>query len=415
MLRRALTILIAFTALFAGGVGGKASGSLRAGSYLIRCRRGALSPLRLSGLCARHGLRPVFQYEHAWYGLAATLSRQQAVDLASDPEVLELIPDGEIQIRPDMPVSESDRRLAAGLSNRQESPTGIRRCGAAVSATASITGRGRDLGVDVAVIDTGILRNHPDLRVVGGFAANGNSWEDQNGHGTHVAGIIGARDNRIGVVGVAPGARLWAVKVLGRSGSGSWSNVIAGLDWVARHSSTIRIANLSLAGVADNAQPIREAVDNCVAKGIIVVAAAGNQANDSSLFIPAAFASVITVSALADSNGAAGESAGPFNVPHLGTELDEGVLSVSNYGPKIDLIAPGANIRSTWKNGKYAYLTGTSMAAPHVAGAAALFRFKHPQATVEEVRQALIGLGDAFAPPNDPDGIQEPALQCGAL
>lgn len=126
-------------------------------------------------------------------------------------------------------------------------PTGILRINGDFSSTLSGNGQGT-VDVDVAVIDTGIY-NHPDLNVIGGTnCSTGNSYKDGNGHGTHVTGTIGALDNDFGVVGVAPGARLWAVRVLNNAGSGTWSSVICGIDFVTAHADTIKVANMSLGG-----------------------------------------------------------------------------------------------------------------------------------------------------------------------
>ena len=204
--------------------------------------------------------------------------------------------------------------------------------------------------VKVAIIDTGIDRTHPDLinNLKGGFSAVGytTSYNDDNGHGTHVAGIVGAVDNTIGVIGVGPKIDLYAVKVLDRQGSGYLSDVIEGIDWAIANN--MQVINMSL-GTTANVPSFWEAIQRAESAGITQVAAAGN--NGGSVIYPAAYLEVIAVSA---------------------TDSYDNVPSWSSRGPEVDLSAPGVSIYSTYKGGKYKTLSGTSMASPHVAGAAAL-------------------------------------------
>jgi hypothetical protein len=305
----------------------------------------------------------------------------------------------------------------------QTIPTGIRRIGADLNATAAIDGINTpQVNVAIAIIDTGIDLDHPDLNVKGGvcYACGGGTIpDDANGHGSHVAGIAAALDNDIGVVGVAPGAPLYAVRVLDYRGSGSLSNVAKGVDWVTKNTSSlnIKVANLSLGGSGSddgncgksNNDPLHTAICNSVAAGVTYVVAAGNSAADAKATIPAAYREVITVSALADSDGLEGGIG-------LGTGYgaDDTFATFSNYGPAIDLIAPGVSIYSTYKLGGYSTLSGTSMAAPHVAGAAALYLENNPGALPEDVRQALIDQGQP-GPWSGPDAIAEPLVHVGAF
>lgn len=172
------------------------------------------------------------------------------------------------------------------------------------------------------------------------------SYNDDDGHGTHVAGIIGAANNTIGVVGVGPKIDLYAVKVLDRNGSGYLSDVIEGLDWAVQNK--IQVVNMSL-GTSSNVQSFYDAVKRVRAAGIVQVVAAGN--SGGSVIYPAAYSEVIAVSA---------------------TGNTDTIASWSSRGPEVDLAAPGVNIYSTYKGQTYQTLSGTSMAAPHVAGAAAL-------------------------------------------
>jgi subtilisin family serine protease len=202
----------------------------------------------------------------------------------------------------------------------------------------------------------------------------GNSWKDDNGHGTHVAGIAAAIDNGQGMVGVAPGARVWAVKVLDETGGGSFSDVICGLNWVVQASGTIDVVNLSLSGAGNDGScastALHQAICNVVDAGIPVVVAAGNQGTDASTRVPANFNEVITVSAMADSNGEPSPPPGPAT---CSGEADDTFLSYSNYGEDVDIAAPGDCIASLWKDGKVRRQSGTSSASPHVAGAVAHF------------------------------------------
>jgi subtilisin family serine protease len=204
--------------------------------------------------------------------------------------------------------------------------------------------------VKLGVIDTGIELAHPDLAagIKGGYNAidNSKSANDDNGHGTHVAGIVGALNNSIGVVGIGPAIDLYAIKVLDRRGSGYLSDVIEGLNWAV--SNGMQVVNMSL-GSSSNVQSFADAVAAAKAAGLTMVAAAGN--SGGAVSYPAAYPEVIAVSA---------------------TDSNDVLASFSSRGPEVDLAAPGVSIYSAYKGKTYKTLNGTSMAAPHVAGAAAL-------------------------------------------
>ncbi len=219
-------------------------------------------------------------------------------------------------------------------------------------------GTGTGAGSGTAwVIDTGINLSHPDLNVDAARSrnfSNGNSPEDGNGHGSHVAGIIGAKDNSIGVVGVSPGATLVAVRVLNNAGSGTNSDVIAGVNYVAANGHSGDVANMSLGGGVS--QALDQAVVNAAATGVSFTLAAGNESDSATNHSPARAngPNVYTVSAFAK-----GASA---------TDTDDPWASYSNFGSPVDYAEPGSAIPSTYKSGGYATLSGTSMAAPHLAG-----------------------------------------------
>lgn len=333
--------------------------------YIVVLRSG-VDPAAVAGEHAqRHGADVGFVYQSALRGYAARLPAGKVVALRQDPRVAF--------------VSEDRPVRALG----QTVPTGVQRILASVSSTAAGDGRG-SVNVAVAVLDTGIDGRHPDLYVAGGVnCLGGRRYDDDNGHGTHVAGIIAARDNNRGVVGVAPGTPLYAVQVLDATGSGSWSSVICGIDWVTRNAASlgIKVANLSLGGAgADdgrcgelNADALHRAICASVAAGVTYVAAAGNDGKDFREVVPAAYNEVLTVTAIADFDGLPGGKAAGGCQP----DVDDTAADFSNFAASSEdaahtIAAPGTCILSTFIKGTYAVLSGTSMAAPHVAGAAAL-------------------------------------------
>ncbi|KKB75693.1 S8 family serine peptidase [Bacillus sp. FSL M8-0052] len=235
--------------------------------------------------------------------------------------------------------------------------------------------------VKVGVIDTGIAASHSDLNVVGGASfVSGESYNtDGNGHGTHVAGTVAALDNSIGVLGVAPNVSLYAIKVLNSSGSGTYSAIVSGIEWATANN--LDVINMSLGGTSGSTA-LKQAVDKAYASGVVVVAAAGNSGtsgSSSTIGYPAKYDSVIAVGAVNSSNQRA---------------------SFSSVGPELDVVAPGVSIYSTYPSNTYATLNGTSMASPHVAGAAALILSKYPTLSASQVRDRLsstaTNLGDSF-------------------
>jgi subtilisin family serine protease len=302
-----------------------------------------------------------------------------------------------------------------GGGTGQVVPTGISRIDGGLSSTVAGNGAGT-VDVDVAVIDTG-SGPHPDLDVVGGVnCSSGSSYADGNGHGTHVAGTIGAKDDNAGVVGVAPGARIWSVRVLNNAGSGSWSSVICGIDWVTANAGVIEVANMSLGGTGTdtgcNDGGMHRAICNAVAAGVTFAVAAGNETDDAKNHVPAAYDEVITVSALADFDGVPGG----LGAATCRSDVDDTFADFSNYGADVDLIAPGVCIRSTWKGGGYNTISGTSMATPHVTGAAALYKARNPGATPAQVKTALQAAGNlGWDNGDDHDSVKEKLLNVDAL
>jgi subtilisin len=341
-----------------------------------------------------YGARVSHVYEHAINGFAARVPDARLERLKADPRVLFI---------------EEDRIYTI---QAQSIPTGILRIDGELSSTAAGNGS-ESVNVDVAVIDTGIQTNHPDLNVVGGKnCSTGKSYADGHGHGTHVAGTIGAKDDNNGVVGVAPGARLWAVRVLNNQGSGTTSSIICGVDWVTSMAGTIEVANMSLGGSGSDSNcggndAYHNAICGSVVASVTYVVAAGNSKADSNNFRPATYDEVITVSALADFDG----ESGGLGAATCRSDIDDTFADFSNYGSDVDLIAPGVCILSTWKGSGYNTISGTSMASPHVAGAAALYKANNPGATPAQVKTALQNAGTTnWNDYDDPDDVKEKLL-----
>jgi subtilisin len=317
-----------------------------------------------------------------------------------------------IQSDPRVDFVEQDQKMTIF---QQALPAGVDRVDGDRSSAISGNGIGA-VDADIAIIDSGIDLTHPDLNVYRdvSFVYGANSGNDDNGHGTHVAGIAAAKDNLQGVVGIAPGARLWAVKVMDSTGSGLTSTIIAGIDYVTQHANEIDVANLSF-GCKCHSNALDLAIHNSVAAGITYVVSAGNSASDASAFSPSNHPDVISVSAIADSDGKCGGLG-----PSTKYGNDDTFASFSNYGSTVDMAAPGVNIYSTYKGGTYATLSGTSMASPHVTGAAALYKSSHLGVSPSEVKQALMGMGSSPSTvcdgnghgyfSGDPDNIHEPLL-----
>ncbi|HEU5120309.1 MAG TPA: S8 family serine peptidase [Candidatus Nitrosocosmicus sp.] len=297
----------------------------------------------------------------------------------------------------------------------QTLPKGVNRVDGDLSFTKSGNGEGT-INADIAILDTGIDTSHSDLNVYHQktFVSGTSTANDDGGHGSHVAGIAAAKDNSIGVVGIAPGAKLWAIKVLDKNGSGALSTVIKGIDYIRGYSSQIEVANLSL-GCECKSTAFDTAINNAVNAGITFVVAAGNSGKDASAFSPANNPNVIAVSAMGDSDGKCGGTGGS-----TGYGQDDSLASFSNYGQVVDMAAPGTKIYSTYKGNSYATMSGTSMASPHVAGAAALYKSQHPGASPSEVRNVLSDNGvtpSATCDGNgrgyftgDKDSVREPLL-----
>ncbi|HYI16735.1 MAG TPA: S8 family serine peptidase, partial [Thermomicrobiales bacterium] len=342
------------------------------------------------------------RYSQIINGFAAKLPAEFVEILKADPRVMAVMPDFEVQ------------------AYAQTIPSGIKRINATQNVTAGIDGVDQRVDVDVAVLDTGVS-NHSDLNVVGGKDCTGaGSWSDAHGHGTHVAGTIGALDNGNGVVGVAPGARIWSVRVLNAQGSGYGSWILCGVDWVTANAGTIEVANMSLGGKTSyvddgncgrsNGDVMHQAICESVQAGVTYVVAAGNDSANAAGYFPASYDEVVTVSALVDTDGKEGGLGGSTSVGR-----DDALASFSNFGADVDVIAPGVSIYSTSRTGGYATMSGTSMASPHVAGAAALQKAANPSASPADVRSALIASGSNATWTDDRDSTKEPLIDASKL
>ena len=405
------------------------------GQYIVELHPGASA----DALLRAHGIAAIERWQII-NGFVAHLPDAARARLSVDPTVRSVRPDLVVRASIKFGVSASAKPggggggtaaptcpdTSAATDPPQVTPMGVQRIGAA-------SGGSTGAGIKVAVIDTGIDDCHPDLNVVGGknFIARRGTPRDDNGHGTHVAGIIGGRNNGFGVVGVAPDVSLYSLKVLGADGSGALSSVVSALDFAVRNG--IRVANLSLGavdawcvlfGLCGGGSEC-SAITNATARGVTVVVAAGNSAAEAVFYTPANCQDSVTVTAFVDSDGAAGGAGFAYLIGDQLENDDTFAQSFSNFSvfgwdmdgsgavdsiadhPVVDLTAPGVNIKSTTPTypvslsgapynltPNYGYLTGTSMATPHVAGAAARYLQENPGATADQVRRALVSAGE---------------------
>ncbi|MEV5545454.1 S8 family serine peptidase [Streptomyces sp. NPDC052309] len=326
------------------------------GSYIVTLRADEAKAGTAEGraVAARHGADIERTYTKALNGYEVEASETEAKRLAADPAVASVVQNRTFHISTTQPSPPS-----WGLDRIDQKNLPLN------SSYTYPDSAGE--GVTAYVIDTGVRITHSDFggRASYGYDAidNDNTAQDGHGHGTHVAGTVAGTAH-----GVAKKAKIVGVRVLNNSGSGTTAQVVAGIDWVARNAVKPAVANMSLGGGADSA--LDTAVRNAIASGVTFAVAAGNESTNASTKSPARVTEAITVGATTSSDARA---------------------SYSNYGSVLDLFAPGSSITSAWNTGDSATntISGTSMASPHVAGAAALYLADNPTATPAQVSSAL--------------------------
>ena len=322
------------------------------GRYIVVLEDSVGDPGQTAGEISRRNNAEVgFVYRKALKGFSAVIPNSRVAEVRADDRV---------------DYVEQDRTMKTVA---QTLPWGIDRINADTSSTVAGNGSGAVSNVNAYVIDTGIDATHPDLNVVGHVNFTGGKNKDCNGHGTHVAGTVAARDNTADVVGAAPGAPLTGVKVLGCSGSGSTSGVIKGVEWVTANATEPAIANMSLGGGTSKA--LDDAVKGSAASGVFYSLAAGNAG----------------ANACGSSPARAGTSNGVMTT--AATDSQNREASFSNYGSCVDTWAPGVGVLSTKKGGGTTAYSGTSMASPHVGGTGALYLSTHTGANASTVEAAL--------------------------
>lgn len=397
-----------------GGGNGRGQGEGPPERYIVTLRDDIRNPRAVANEHAReHNARVRHVYEHALRGYSARIPERRVAALRADERVVSVVEDTQVSIA------------------AQALPTGVDRIEADLSSTQAGDGSGA-VDTAVAVIDTGVDLDHPDLNVVPGknctlfgLAALLQPPDDDNGHGTHVAGTIAAKDDNAGVVGVAPGATVYAVKVLSAAGVGFTSEVVCGIDWVTANAASkgITVANMSLGGGGSddencgnsNNDAQHRAICAATDAGVTFVVAAGNDGANLADSTPAAYDEVLTVTAIADFNGQPGGGAAST----CRDDVDDTAADFSNFttvgstdvGHTIAF--PGTCIHSTWMNGGYNTISGTSMASPHGAGAAALCIASgpcagmSPAAVIDQLRSDAGAQPESYGftdDPNNPNG-----------
>jgi len=325
-----------------------------AGKYIVTLKAKPEAPLRSLIHAAAVGVTDV---KTTGRGYAAQIAAQALHRLLADPNVAEVQEDGVKRVDPRP--AEVTRAWGLDRIDQRDLP---------LDGQYS-PGFDGGAGVNVFVVDTGVS-DHPDFegRLQPGclFTAHGGTCEDGHGHGTHVAGTIGGR-----LWGVVKKVTLWAIRVLDGSGSGSDSDVIRGIEavaaWKRAHPESAAVINMSLGG--GDSPALNRATCDAIAAGVVVAVAAGNESADANTSSPARVRQAITVGA---------------------SDSSDRQASFSNYGVLLDLYAPGVGIESTQPGGGTATFSGTSMATPHVAGAAALYLARHPGASPQDVRDGLV-------------------------
>ncbi|SDZ13777.1 Serine protease, subtilisin family [Saccharopolyspora shandongensis] len=350
------------------------------GSYIVVLKdlnaTAASTTSTTARLVAQYGGTTTATYTSTIRGFAAKLDEAAAKRLAGDPAVAYVQQDG-----------------VARIAGTQQNPTwGLDRIDQNnLPLDRSYTYPNTGSGATAYILDTGVDKRHPDLegRVSDGrdFIDNDGDASDCQGHGTHVAGTVGSK-----TYGVAKQVKLVSVRVLNCQGSGQYSQIISGIDWVARNATKPAVANMSLGGGADTATD--NAVRRAIQSGVTFAVASGNSNTDACSSTPARVPEAITVNA---------------------TDRQDSRSSFSNYGRCTDIFAPGTDITSTLNGGGSGGKSGTSMATPHVAGAVALYLTANPSATPAQVRDALVNNGIQNAVRNPGSGSTNRLLNVGFI
>jgi subtilisin family serine protease len=328
-----------------------------ADSYIVVLKDTAAVSTRAGNLAAEYGAQVRNTYSTALHGFSISATETEAKRLAADDSVAFVQQNQRFTVTDTQPNPPS-----WGLDRIDQRDLPL---------DNSYTYANKGDGVTAFVIDTGVMIEHPTFegRATGGFDAidGDNDPDDGHGHGTHVAGTIGGAE-----YGVAKGVSIVGVRVLDDSGSGTTEQVAAGIDWVAQNHSGPSVANMSLGGGAS--QTVDDAVAGSIASGVSYSVASGGSATDACNFSPARVPEAITVSA---------------------TDRNDNAASFTNVGPCLDIWAPGVDITSAWNTDDNATntISGASMAAPHVAGGAAIHLSANPGASPQEVRDALVNNG----------------------
>jgi subtilisin family serine protease len=375
-------------------------------TYIVVLRESADPGSFGAGLVASYGARVTQTYRFALRGVAAHIPDNLVPSVARDPRVEYVFADGPVEAAAAQPLPPGMNRVDVDLS-----PTAL-----AAGVNAGVDQR---MPVDVAIIDSGIDLNHPDLNVMvtRKKSCTGGTGEDAYGHGTQMAGIVGALDNSYGTVGVAPGARVWPIQVLDSKGRATFSTVLCGVDYVTQYAGEIEVANMSLQALGTEpmgtgcttGNAYHDGICRSVLAGVTYVAASGNNAANAAGYVPAAFDEVITVSAMPDYDG----RPGGLGRTACSKDVDDTFGDLSNFGADVDLIAPGVCVYSTTRGDTYTSASGTSHAAAHASGAAALYVAREltagrPRPSPSAVASELVRTGTLeWNNVDDRDGIKE--------
>jgi subtilisin family serine protease len=377
-----VAVLVTAGSALASVVPAAAAASPKA-SYIVVLKAGSSASADAASAHARYGATVKHTYTHIFSGYAAMMTASDATALRAEPAVSAVVADGKVH--------------AAGCTGPvcaipQITTRAVRRIGGEQSSAKSGNGKGT-VPVNVAVLDTGVQVDHPDLNVVGGVdcANDGNpTFSDVFGHGTFVGGLIGAKDNSFGIVGIAPGAHLWSVRVLDANDEGEDSNLLCGLDWVAgtrtdkNPNNDIAVANMSLEGPLEARldghcgkvviDPIHQAVCKVTQAGVPLVTAAGNDSADFAGNFPAAYPEVLTMTGMVDSDGLPGGLGGPDLCLQQADDTPAffSNFAVSQADQAHALAAPAVCDSSDYFGSDVATDSGTSFASPLGAGTVAL-------------------------------------------